>query len=129
MDLKTSNEAGYLRAVGRGEFVLREAEKQFMDLLDRVVQTGAERVLFDGREVTGEPDAIERYFYGDFVAQATTRLPRSAVPKPPKFAYVLQEPVLDANRLGETVARNRGMAMRAFDNEQQAIAWLMSDER
>ena len=42
----------------------------------------------------------------------------------PRFAYVLEEPMLDPERFGETVAVNRGMRVRAFDNLEAARAWL-----
>jgi hypothetical protein len=42
----------------------------------------------------------------------------------PKFAYVLVAPVLDSRRFGETVARNRGMQVKAFDNLREAEHWL-----
>ena len=129
MELTTKSTPDYLQAVASGEFVLRNAEKQFMDLLDRVVDTRADRVLLDGRGVTGDLDVLDRYIYGEFVAQAATRLPKNEVPIPPKFAYVLTHPVLDPDRLGETVARNRGMSLRAFDNKDEALEWLMSEER
>ncbi|HEY0304186.1 MAG TPA: hypothetical protein VGC44_04395 [Longimicrobiales bacterium] len=129
MELTTNNTPSYLHAVASGEFVLRNAEEQFMDLLDSVVDTGADRVLLDGRQVTGNLDVLDRYVYGEFVALAAARLPKNVVPTPPKFAYVLTHPVLDPDRLGETVARNRGMSLRAFDNKDEALEWLVSEDR
>jgi hypothetical protein len=129
MELRTFREPTYLRAVASGEFQIRPAQRQFMDLLDSMIQNGADRVLFDGRLVTGDLTTLERYLYGSFAAQLSSRLPARVFPQPPKFAYVLEHPVLDANRLGETVARNRGMSLRAFDNYDEAMAWLLSGER
>jgi hypothetical protein len=129
MRLTTKNECGYLRATGSGTFVLPKAELQFLELIDSVSDHRADRVLFDGRAISGNVDALERYFYGDFAAYATERMAKEEVLKPPKFAYVLQHPTLDSKRLGEKVARSRGLIVRAFDNEIHALAWLMSDER
>ena len=42
----------------------------------------------------------------------------------PKFAYALKSPVLDAERFGEIVARNRGMKVKAFESVQEAMDWL-----
>jgi hypothetical protein len=129
MELETRREPAYLRAIASGAFEIRAAKRQFLDLLDSMIQNAAERVLFDGRFVTGNVEVLERYLYGEFAAQLSARLPRTAVARPPKFAYVLQHPVLDPDRLGETVARNRGMAVRAFDNQADALGWLLSGER
>ena len=129
MELRTTREPAYLRAIASGEFQIRPAQRQFMDLLDSMIQNAADRVLFDGRLVTGDVTVLERYLYGSFAAQVSSRLPARAFAEVPKFAYVLEHPVLDPNRLGETVARNRGMSLRAFDNYEEALAWLLSAER
>jgi hypothetical protein len=129
MLLTTSVEPGYLRATARGRFALTAANHLFLNLLDAVAQEHSERVLLDGREVTGVPRALERYLHGAFIAAAAARLSASVTPHPPKFAYVLSEPVLHHGRLGETTARNRGMSIRAFDNVDEAVAWLFAAER
>lgn len=129
MLLTTSLEPGYLRATARGRFALTAANHMFLNLLDAVAQEHAERILLDGREVTGMPRALERYLYGAFVAAAAARLSPAVTPKPPKFAYVLTDPVLHHGRLGETTARNRGMSIRAFDNPDDAVEWLFGPDR
>ena len=48
----------------------------------------------------------------------------AACPLPRGFAYVLEEPILDQGRFGETVAVNRGMRVRAFDSLEAARGWL-----
>ncbi len=73
----------------------------------------------------GDPALVERFYYGEFAAQAVERLrERASCDKNPQFAYVLHEPVLDPLRFGETVAANRGMFVKAFDNLDEAVAWL-----
>ena len=129
MLLTTSVEPGYLRATARGRFVLTAANHMFLNLLDAVAQERAERVLLDGRQVTGVPRALERYLYGAFIAAAAARLNPAVTSHPPKFAYVLTEPILHHGRLGETTARNRGMSIKAFDNMDEAVNWLFGPER
>ena len=41
-----------------------------------------------------------------------------------RFAYLLHEPTLDPLRFGETVMVNRGVAMKAVDNFDEAAKWL-----
>src|SRR5262245_36109905 len=48
----------------------------------------------------------------------------AGVSRAAQFAYVLQAPVLDPQRLGEIVAVNRGMWVKAFDNLADALGWL-----
>ena len=113
-----------LRIALEGEFSLVEAQAQFVDILDGVVTHQARRVLVDGRALTGQPDSIQRYFYGEFVANAVGAVSGRGLARPPKFAYVLLEPVLDSGRLGQTVAKNRGMNVQTFDNMSDAEYWL-----
>ena len=125
MSLRICAEAGVLRVMATGEFSLEEAQRTFLEMLEAMVRHQTDKVLFDGRELKGNPDTIERFLYGKFAADAVARyLTEGDVPRAPQFAYVLQEPVLDPQRFGETVAVNRGMRVKAFDNLEDALGWL-----
>lgn len=127
MILRISAESGLLRVIAIGEFSSEEAERTFLEILDAVARHKTEKILFDGRELKGEPDTIERFLYGKFAAQSVVRdIRERGLRFAPQFAYVLQEPVLDPQRFGETVAANRGMWVKAFDNIEDALGWLIS---
>jgi hypothetical protein len=127
MELNFTFDAGnrLVRATLSGHFSLSDAETTFMKVLDALVQHQAKKVLIDGRAITGEPEPMERFYYGEFVADAVADLNKRGVSHVPKFAYVLVEPVLDPERFGETVAVNRGMSVKAFDNLGEAEEWLL----
>ena len=114
-------EQDVFNAVVVGAFKLSLAEIQFIELLAEAVRCGATKILIDGEEITGNPTQFERFLYGEFVAEAVKRLGAETVPV---FAYVLHEPVLDPMRFGETVALNRGMNLKVFDDYDLAIDWL-----
>ena len=103
---------------------MSDAETTFMKILDALVQHQARKVLIDGRAITGEPRATERFYYGKFVADAVADLKNRGVSGVPQFAYALLEPVLDRRRFGEMVAQNRGMCVKVFDNLGAAERWL-----
>ena len=125
MILRTSAEGGLLRAIASGEFSLEEAERTFREMLDAATRHQTEKILFDGRELKGNPNNIQRFFYGEFAAHAVAKSIRElGLSRASQFAYVLQEPVLDPQRFGETVAVNRGMWVKAFDNLESALGWL-----
>ena len=107
-----------------GQFSLREAEITFHDILNALVESELKKVLVDGRELIGDPEPLERFFYGKYVADAVAQTINRAKIEVPQFAYVLAEPMLDPNRFGETVAVNRGMRVKAFNNMAQAEWWL-----
>ena len=123
MTVTITTEPEFLRAVVGGDFALADAKSNFAEILEAVGQHGSRKVLFDARNVVGEPTTAQRFEYGVFVAQASAALERRLAFKP-KFAYVMQLPVLDQRRLGEITAVNRGMHVRAFDNLDDALRWL-----
>ena len=118
-------ESGLLTIDARGEFSLEEAKRAFLEMLAAVAQYEAEKVLFDGRNLKGQPEHIERFYYGYFAATETINLvARSRIPKDPQFAFVIHEPLRDPRRFGETVALNRGMSVKTFETPEEASEWL-----
>jgi hypothetical protein len=125
MTVEISADSNVLRVVAKGEFELNEAKQNFVEILKAKKDNNIEKVLFDGRGITGEPGIIERFYYGEFTAASVRQVrEQGEIPISPKFAYVLLPPVLDEERLGETVAVNRGLNVKAFDNLDDATAWL-----
>ena len=124
MNIETYPELDFLRVNAMGTFSLEESMRTFLEMLEAVARHKVEKVLFDGRGLTGELEVMERFYYGEFVAQAVMRFAARSASPAPRFAYVLKEPVLDPRRFGETVATNRGMNVKAFDNLEDALEWL-----
>lgn len=120
MKLEICPDAAFLRVRAVGEFSLEEARRTFLEMLEAVARHPVRKVLFDGRGLVGEPETMERFYYGQFAARAVAA---SAVPFT-QFGYVLAEPLLDPWRLGENVAVNRGMLVKTFDNQEDALEWL-----
>ena len=107
-----------------GQFSLAAAEETFQQLLDALVKDKLRKVLIDGRQIVGDPEPLERFYYGKYAADAVSQTINRLHIDVPRFAYVQREPVLDPNRFGETVAVNRGMRVRTFDDLKQAEWWL-----
>jgi len=125
MSLKIRSKSGLLRVVATGQISLEEAKRTFLEILDAVVRHKAKHILFDGRTLTGDPSTLDRFFFGEFAAQMVRQLVIDyALPPAPQFAYVLHIPVLDPQRFGETVAVNRGLWFKAFDDIDEALRWL-----
>jgi hypothetical protein len=124
MLLDINAEAGLLYVVVTGEFSLAEAERTFLQMLEAVAVHKSAKVLLDGRKLFGEPATMERFYYGEFAARSAAEIVVEGAPALPQFAYVLVEPLLDPTRFGETVAVNRGMNVKAFDNPEAALQWL-----
>jgi hypothetical protein len=124
MRIEMSLDSDLLRVQATGEFSLEEAKRTFLEIMEGVAQHRTKRVFVDGRSVTGNPETIERFYYGEFAAQTVVRYEESGVSPATPFAFVLKEPVLDPEKFGETVAVNRGMRVKVFDNPEEALEWL-----
>jgi hypothetical protein len=120
--ISTESEPKFLHVIATGEFSLEEAKRTFLEMLEAVAANHSTRILFDGRELTGEPTTMERFYYGVFTAEETSR----HVYNVPRFAYVLKEPVLDPRKFGENTAVNRGVTVTTFTSFDAALNWLLS---
>ena len=116
-------ESGLLRVDASGEFSLVEAKRAFIEVLEAIARYEAEKVLIDGRKVKGKPEVIERFYYGQFAAEETSKLVKEHGVSP-QFAYVIHEPLRDPGRFGEYVAANRGMIIKTFETPEEAFEWL-----
>jgi hypothetical protein len=124
MQLQIRPEPDLLRIDATGEFSLDEAKLHFLETMEALALYKLTRVLFDGRKVTGNPEVMERFYYGEFAAQTILEYQRQTGSRTPRFAYVLKEPVLDPQKFGETVAVNQGMLITVCDNLEDALEWL-----
>jgi hypothetical protein len=124
MQLVIRPESDLLRINATGEFSLDEAKRNFEETIEAVARHKPKAVLFDGRAVTGNLQAMERFYCGEFAAQLALDYALRSASAAPRFAYVFREPVLDPKKFGETVARNRGMVVKVCDNLDEALEWL-----
>jgi hypothetical protein len=114
-----------LHVVMAGEFSLIKVKESFSDVIAQLEIQLNDKILIDGQQVIGDPVVVERFYYGEFVADCVKHFRARYMPnRDPYFAYVLHEPTLDPLRLGETVAANRGMNVKAVATIEEAIEWL-----
>ena len=116
-------EQGILYAVVVGPFDLTLAQQHFTTIVDQAVHSGANKVLIDGRQVTGYPSTFERFLYGTFISCASLEVLNRDNAKL-RFAYVIHQQVHDPQRYAETVAVNGGMDVKAFEDMDEAVEWL-----
>lgn len=124
MKLTIITEPDVVVAQVSGEFSLPEAKRVFLELLDTTEKNGLQKILFDGREITTAPTDMERFGYAEYAAKSVAVFMQRNRGVSLKFAYVLLPPVLDPKKFGETVALNRGMLVKSFDNLDDACQWL-----
>jgi hypothetical protein len=119
-----SADSGTLHVTVTGKYSLEEAKRRFVEMMNAVAQHQVAKVFLDGRSLKGNPEVIERFYFSEFTASTVNDYSLRGLCRPPAFAFVLKEPMLDPGRFGEIVAVNRGMNVKAFDNVKDAQRWL-----
>jgi hypothetical protein len=122
--LEISAERGFLRIRSTGKYSLAEAKRTFVEMLEAMAQRKIGKVLFDGRKLVGNPRLIERFFYSEFAAQTVLKFSARGGFPATQFAYVILVPMRDPAKFGETVAVNRGMNLKVFEDPDEALGWL-----
>jgi hypothetical protein len=105
-----------IRVEMRGEFDAQMLSASTAALVEEIKRSACTRVLMDHRQATPKLSVVEQY-----------RRPEVAVglgvPRSCRFAIVYRE-AHDAYGFIETVSVNRGMIVKIFQGEEEALEWL-----
>ncbi len=114
------NEGSFLRVVYRGEEDLESEQTAAAALIEAIQNHDCHKVLCDYRAVIGpRMGTVDSY--------------SAAASYDRRFLYV-RGALLDhaehhrENRFWETTVRNQGFPIRIFDDEQEAIVWLLDQK-
>src|SRR5438105_15555768 len=107
-----------------GEMDGRLAEKAYREVLRECVAGGRWKMLIDCRALSGELSTTERYSLGKVVADENTSVAAKEDGRVVRVALVGNPPFIDRDRFGETVARNRGAAVKVTSDLESAYRWL-----
>jgi hypothetical protein len=123
ISLKFEPRAGFLYCAASGEYRFEDACSAIQEVLAESAQNDATKVLVDFLQMDGSPTMAERYTTSEFLAREMvdhiTQLKRF-----PRLALLGKEPLVDPNRFGELVARNRGVQMKTVEQMEDAVSWL-----
>lgn len=110
-----------------GEMNGRLAEQAYREILRECVAGGFSRMLLDCRGLHGELTTTERYSLGKLVADENAAVATAGGVGHVRVALVGVYPFIDRDRFGETVARNRGAAVKITDDLAAAYRFLGLD--
>ena len=110
---------GYVRADCTGEYSNSEFLRVIDETLDTAILEGRDGALVDFSAVTGAPDVLGRFETGEGVARIQLGKDKLVA-----IAVVGKQPLIDPDRLGETVAINRCAVGKAFEDPDEALARL-----
>lgn len=114
----------YILVTAEGEYDFTEAKRLIGSAYAAAAKLGVSKILIDCRNMKGTLSAVQRFELGEWVAEhyfqrpATTHTP---------VAVVGNEPFIDPARLGENVAANRWVPVKALTDMQAALTWLGID--
>jgi hypothetical protein len=118
----------YVFARVRGNFDLGEAKHCYTDVLSEAVERSIPNLLIDCRAMTGNLSTVDRYSFWDYVAKENIRaLTEGGKGLAFRIALAMKEPLFDPSRFGQTVARNRGVAVFVTEDLAEACRWLGID--
>jgi hypothetical protein len=119
---------GFLRVTLTGEFSLIEALDLNPRMMEALAQHALKKVLVDCLHLQGTITIMDRFTYAESLARELFRASKAGVSRGTLFAYVGKEPIIDVGRFGETVAVNRGVIVKVFDdNFEEALQFLKID--
>ncbi|HEX6750695.1 MAG TPA: hypothetical protein VF092_25635 [Longimicrobium sp.] len=107
-----------------GDYGLEVAKVAYSAIVDACTDGGPCRALLDCRMVEGSPTTLERYDLGEHVARENAAFQERGRATLLQVAFLCVAPLLDLNRFGETVARNRGAYVKVSDDMDEALRWL-----
>lgn len=115
--------------VKKGEYIsatlppyesLSKRQAQLSGIYDAVDEHGCSRLLIDSRATRQQVPIVELFYLGTYLASKFG-------PLLVKMAVLVSPEAVYPDRFGETVARNRGLDLiRFLDNEQEALNWLFA---
>ena len=106
----------YLRIAVKGTYGFGRTRRLFRAISELSDRHQMRRVLIDFTGVARQPSDIDRFELGERLAQAFGSSTHT-------LAFIVRKEIVD--RLAETVALNRGVAIRVFFTEEDALTWLL----
>ena len=113
----------FLHCRAKGVYSFEDGCWMIHEVVEESIQRGASRVLVDCMLIVGSPTMADRYALAEFLAQEVFAC-IIAGKIVPRLAVLGREPLVDPNRLGELVARNRGVQTKVLEEMEEAERWL-----
>jgi len=115
--IKVVDQCAFCRPEGR--VTLEQAVSQVIEAINYCRTNAVPKLMFNGHGLAGfpSPSLPERYFISRRMA--------AAAEGKVQLSLVVHTHMIDPEKFGIQVARNAGMNADVFDNEPDALAWLL----
>ncbi|HUO58752.1 MAG TPA: STAS/SEC14 domain-containing protein [bacterium] len=125
--LKDEPQSNYLRLSLEGDWDNDTIGKTSEQILDLCKKHQARRVLFDVRNLHGNPSVLERFNMATQFSLKYMKCLLGGEIQSSRFAVIGNHPLVDPHRFEETVSVNKGLPVKTFTDLDQALAWLLRD--
>ncbi|MFI5237230.1 MAG: hypothetical protein ACHQLA_04770 [Ignavibacteriales bacterium] len=113
----------YLSVTVSGHFSLSDAKKMYTDALETLLDKKLSKLFFDVCKVQGKVSFIDRFYLGEFAAFESLNYMGKGLLRIAVSMYG-EEPIIDPERFGEIVARNRGLNIKVTTDKKEAFQFL-----
>src|SRR5437868_15268190 len=120
-DIKITVEEDFLLISASGNYSLLKANNLFKLSIDNGLSYNKSKILIDVSNITGSIPFFDRFKFAEFLSSYRTK---HALEKVHRIAVVGKEPIVDKERFGEKVAKNRGTNVRVFTDMTEASIWI-----
>lgn len=120
LDVDTKVEDGYLLVTVSGSHDLEVAKGLFGRVFSECVRHKLTGILFDVRKLEGDIPLVDRYAFGEFLGSQQ----QPAI----RMSFLASEAQFWSDKFLETVAVNRGAAVRTTMDPVKARDWAMGSE-
>jgi hypothetical protein len=113
----------YLSVNVSGNFTLSDAKKMFTEALEMLVKKKLFKLFFNVYKVKGRITTMDRYHLADYAAMEAINFLLKGLPRLSVAFYGI-EPIIDPERFGELVAKNRGLNIKVTTDKNEALNFL-----
>ena len=118
------NITGKISLMGGGSW--GEIKNAFADVVFQAKKNHVYKILVDCRDFSGKISLLDRFLLAVFLVKENSKLLARRM-HPLKATFVLSKSLLDPQKFGETVARNRGLYGFVTVSMEEALDWLEKD--
>jgi hypothetical protein len=95
----------------------------YIDALESLLDNNFSKLFFNAYKVKGKVTTIDRYYFGEFAALESLKYMGKGLKRIAVSVYGI-EPIIDPERFGEIVARNRGLNLKVTTDKNEALQFL-----
>ena len=117
--IKTEIEKNYLKFTASGEQTFEANTELVAAIIEACIENKVTKVLVDIRGFIGQPGIVSDYKLANIAAKGALGIVK-------KTALLHQRESSEFTTFFETATRNRGIDMRVFMDESEAVEWLLN---